>query len=559
MSEKFTVTVKTEKRDKTIEIEKGTTFEQLSVNFRKEHKGIITIARSSNLLYELASEIPESMDIEFLDTTNYEGSVVYARGASFLLVKSIKDIFGMDTKIVIENSLNGNLYCEIHKDGVNVDDELLKNIVDKMHEYSKENITIEKPEISTEKAVKLSMQQGMEDKARLLKYMKISRVSAYKIGEFYDYYYGYMVPSTGYINNFDLKKYESGFLLLLPSRKNPEKFNEIKGFEKISAVFMEQLRWCELMGVKNVADLNDAIAHGHFAELVRINEALHEKKIARIADEIAARKDKVKLILIAGPSSSGKTSFAQRLCIQLRVNGLKPHTIGMDNYFLDRDKTPLDAEGHPDYENINALDLDKFNQDLSDLIDGKEALIPSFDFILGKRRVGGTPVKLDKGDVIVCEGIHGLNDELTKMIPNEKKYRIFISAMTQLNVDCHNRISTSDSRLIRRIARDFRSRGRDAAATIETWRDVRRGEERNIFPFQENANVIFNSATIYELSVLKVYVEPLLMQIDATMPQYIIAHRLIKFLDYFLCASPEAIPNNSLIKEFVGGSIFDVN
>lgn len=558
MSEKFTVTVKTAKIDKTFEIEEGTTFEQVSKEFKDYYRGTITIAKSGNRLYELASEVPENMVIEFLDTTNYEGSVVYARGASFLLVKSVKDILGVDTDIVIENSLNGNLYCEIHKDNVSITDELLRNILTKMQDYSKQNITINKIEMSTEKAIKLSNQLGMKDKARLLKYRRTSRVNSYQIDDFYDYFYGYMVPSTGYIDKYDLKKYESGFLLVLPSRKKVGEFNDTEGFEKLSAVFMEQLRWCELMGVKNVADLNDTIAKGHFAELVRINEALHEKKIAHIADEIAARKDKVKLVLIAGPSSSGKTSFAQRLCIQLRVNGIKPHAIGMDDYFLDRDKTPLDEDGRPDYENINALDLEKFNKDISDLINGREALIPSFDFVLGKRRAGGTLMRLDEGDIIVCEGIHGLNDELTKMIPDENKFRISISAMTQLNLDSHNRISTSDSRLIRRIARDFRSRGKDAAGTIETWPDVRRGEVRNIFPFQKNADVIFNSATIYELSVLKVYVEPLLLQIDRSMPQYIIAHRLVKFLNYFTCASPEAIPSNSLIKEFVGGSIFDI-
>jgi len=558
MQEKIKVTVETPKRREEVEIAAGTTFESLSEKYKSDYKSTVTIAQSGYKLYELASEVVDGMEIKFIDITSYEGSVVYARGASLLLVKSVKDIFGIDTDIVIENTLNSNLYCEIHKKDLNITDEILAGISAKMHEYSDRNLPIKKTEMSTDKAIELSKKFGMNDKARLLKYRKTSIVNAYCLDGFYDYFYGYMVPSTGYITQYGFQRHESGFLLLLPSRKNLGSFNEVKGFEKISAVFMEQLRWCQLMGVKNAADLNDTIAQGHFAELVRINEALHEKKIAQIADEIAKRKDKVRLILIAGPSSSGKTSFAQRLCIQLRVNGIIPHAISMDNYFLDRDKTPLDFEGRPDYENLNALDLEKFNSDICGLIAGREVTIPSFDFVVGKRRASGTQMRLENGDVIVCEGIHGLNDELTKMVPNENKYRIFISAMTQLNLDSHNHISTADSRLIRRIARDFRTRGKDAASTIETWPDVRHGEEKNIFPYQENADIIFNSATIYELSALKMFVEPQLLQIDKTMPQYIIAHRLSKFLNYFLCASPETIPNNSLIKEFVGGSIFDI-
>ena len=321
---------------------------------------------------------------------------------------------------------------------------------------------------------------------------------------------------------------------------------------------MEQLRWCNLMGVKCIADLNDVIADGKFADLVRINEALHEKKIAQIADKITEKADKVKIVLIAGPSSSGKTSFAQRLCVQLSVNGIKPHAIGMDDYFINRDQTPLGDDGRPDFENLNALDLVKFNDDLNKLISGEEALIPSYDFITGKRRAGGRKMRLHKGEIIVVEGIHGLNDELTKNIADENKFKIFVSPMTQLNVDAHKCISTSDSRLIRRIVRDYQFRGNSAAATIESWHKVRQGEEKNIFPYQENADIIFNSATVYELSVLKAFIVPLLYKIDKTMPEYITANRLIKFMEYFLCAGTDAIPNNSLIKEFVGGSVFNV-
>ena len=321
---------------------------------------------------------------------------------------------------------------------------------------------------------------------------------------------------------------------------------------------MEQMDWSRLMEVKSVSDLNDTIVNGKFGELVRINEALHEKKTASIADMIYQRRDSVKLVLIAGPSSSGKTSFANRLGIQLRVLGIKPHVISMDDYFINRDETPLDEFGNRDYENINCIDIELFNKDINDLIAGKTVELPSYNFISGTREYKGNFVRLKKDEIMIIEGIHGLNDQLTPSIKKENKFKIFISAMTQLNVDNHKFISTSDSRLLRRMVRDNLSRGNDAAATIAAWPYVTRGEEKNIFPFQENADAMFNSATIYEIAVLKQYAEPLLYKIDQSMPEYITAKRLIKFLAYFLGAPAEPIPNNSLIREFVGGSVFHV-
>ena len=312
------------------------------------------------------------------------------------------------------------------------------------------------------------------------------------------------------------------------------------------------------MRASSVADINDCISGGIFDDLVRINEALHEKKVAQIADEIASKKGKIKLVLIAGPSSSGKTTFAQRLCVQLRVNGIMPHAIGMDDYFVDREHTPVDADGKPDFENINALDLDLFNKHMNALIKGEEVEIPSYNFISGKKEFKGRKIQLKEGDIIVCEGIHGLNDELTRSVPAENKFKIFISAMTQLNLDGHNRVSTSDSRLIRRIVRDSHSRGNTAEKTIETWPSVRRGEEKNIFPFQENADVIFNSATIYELCVLKTFVVPQLYAIPKGSPAYVTADRLLKMFDYILGADAKCVPKNSIIREFIGGSAFKV-
>lgn len=555
MDNKITITV--DGKDQQ-EIKSGTYFYEIAQKYRDNYKTDIMLAKSGNVLYELGNKITKSMDINFIDLTNQDGVRVYSRSLSFIMVKAIKELYGIDTKIYIEHSINGNLYTEVYQKGLTVDEKFLSDVKRKMQEIVKANHPIERLIVSADEAIELASKYGMEDKSRLLAYRRISCVSVYKLDDFYDYYYGYMLPFTGYLKIFDLSLYEKGFLLRMPSTKclyAPETYDN---FEKISKVFMEQLDWCNLMEVKCIADLNDAIAKGGFDELVRVNEALHEKKIANIADEITARSDKVKIVLIAGPSSSGKTSFAQRLCVQLRVNGIKPQAIGMDDYFVNRDKTPLGPDGKPDYEGLSALDLKKFNKDLNDLINGKEAIIPSYDFITGKRRITGRKLKLHKGEIVVIEGIHGLNTELTKAIPEEAKFRIFVSPMTQLNVDAHNCISTSDSRLIRRIVRDYQFRGNSAAETISVWPDVRRGEEKNIFPYQENADVVFNSATIYELCVLKAFILPRLYKIDKTMPEYIVANRLIKFLDYFLCAGTDAIPDNSLIKEFVGGSVFNV-
>ncbi len=555
MENKVTITV--DGKDQQ-EIESGTYFYEIAEKYKNNYKTDIMLAKSGNVLYELGNKITKSMDISFIDLTDQDGVRVYSRSLSFIMVKAIKELYGIDTKIYIEHSINGNLYTEVYQKGLLIDEKFLCEVKNKMQEIIDLNHPIERLMVSADEAIELASKYGMEDKSRLLAYRRVSYVSVYKLDDFYDYYYGYMLPFTGCLKIFDLALYEKGFLLRMPSAKclyAPESYDN---FEKISKVFMEQLDWCNLMEVKCIADLNDIIAKGGFDELVRVNEALHEKKIANIADEITAKSDKVKIVLIAGPSSSGKTSFAQRLCVQLRVNGIKPQAIGMDDYFVNRDKTPLGPDGKPDYEGLGALDLKKFNKDLNDLINGKEAIIPSYDFITGKRRITGRKLKLHKGEIVVIEGIHGLNTDLTKAIPEEAKFRIFVSPMTQLNVDAHNCISTSDSRLIRRIVRDYQFRGNSASETISIWPDVRRGEEKNIFPYQENADVIFNSATIYELCVLKSFILPRLYKIDKTMPEYIVANRLIKFLDYFLCAGTDAIPDNSLIKEFVGGSVFNV-
>lgn len=541
-----------------VEFEKGTTFQELAKKVQHKFSAPIVLAKQNNRLKELTSTVRKSDNIEFFDLTNTDGMRIYHRSISFLMIKAVKDLLGSQTNVVIEHSIYKSLYCEIREKNIVCNQELLSKIEARMKELVEQDIPITKVSLKKDTAIDKSLEFGMIDKAKLFRYRKASNINFYRLNNFYDYFYGYMVPSTGYLKNFELMLYENGFLIRFPSRKEPEKILEFKDLKKISSVFMEQMHWCALMNVNNVGELNDLIVEGGFGDLVRINEALHEKKIAEIADEINKRKDKIKVVLIAGPSSSGKTTFAHRLCVQLKVNGITPYPISLDNYFLNREATPLDEFGKRDYENIETLDLKLFNSDLTKLIAGEKVEMPRYNFLTGEREYKGIFKQMEKGEMIVIEGIHGLNDVLTTSIDDKSKFRIFVSAMTQLNMDDHNRISTSDSRLIRRIVRDHQFRGNDAAETISTWNYVTRGEERNIFPFQENADVIFNSATIYELSVLKQYIEPLLFKIDRSMPEYVDAKRIIKFLDYFLAANADAIPNNSIIREFIGGSCFRV-
>ena len=541
-----------------MQIAKGMTFGELAKEFQGEFPSAILLAKQGNVLKELGYEIEEAEDITFFDVTSEDGMRVYHRAVSFLLVKATKDILGEDACVSIEHSLRGNLYCEIKNPEVAVDETLVKKLQDKMMEYVAADLPIRKKTFRKDKAVEMVKKQGMQDKKELFRFRSASNVNLYELDGFYDYFYGYMPLSTGALQLFGLTAHEKGFLLRFPNPENPTELLPLQVPEKISNVFMEQMHWCQLMGVSNVADLNNAIVKGQFGELIRINEALHEKKIAEIADQIHQRMDKVRVVLIAGPSSSGKTSFANRLSIQLRALGVKPHKVSLDDYFLNRDDTPADENGKKNFEVIEALDLPLLNSDLKKIIAGERVELPYYNFMTGKREYKGDFVQLGEGEVLVIEGIHGLNDRLTAEIPAENKFKIFISAITQLNIDDHNRISTSDSRMLRRMVRDHQFRGRDARLTISTWNDVTQGEEDNIFPFQENADAVFNSATLYELSVLKQYAEPQLFAIDSSMPEYVTANRLIKFLSYFLAAPDKEIPNNSLIKEFVGGSCFKV-
>jgi uridine kinase len=541
-----------------LEVEKETKFETLAKKYQKYFKSPILLAKQNNRLIELSNTIQKEGEIIFYDISHMEGMRVYHRSVSFLMIKAIKEMLGKKASVVIEHSLHKSLYCEVRESNVTVNQKFLDELTAKMHKLVERDIPIQKYAFYREEAMQKVREFGMENKARLFRFRRASNINLYEMDGVYDYFYGYMVPSTGYLKKFQLMLYENGFLIRFPDRKNPDKILEFTDPEKISGVFMEQMKWCTLMGVNNVADLNEVITDGKFGDLVRINEALHEKKVAEIADKIYQKRDKVKIVLIAGPSSSGKTTFANRLCVQLRVLGIVPHAISLDDYFINREDVPLDEFGNKDFEDINTLDLKLFNDHITRMIAGETVEMPHYNFVTGKREYNGEYGTLEKGGIFVVEGIHGLNDLLTASIASENKFKIFISAMTQLNIDDHNRISTSDSRLIRRIVRDNQFRGRDATTTIAGWDYVTRGEEKNIFPYQENADAIFNSATIYELSVLKQYAEPLLFKIDQSQSEFVDAKRLIKFLDYFLGANGDAIPNNSIIKEFLGGSCFKV-
>ena len=550
------VTVKINGKERMFE--DGVQYELIAEEYQNECTSQIALVVVDGKIQELMKRANRDCELEFLTYEDVIGHKAYVRSAVMLMMKSIKDVVGMEAaaNVKVDFTIGAGYYCSF-KNGLKMDDMTIEKIKNRMGELADMDMLVTKKAYPADEAVALFKELGMKDKVSLFRYRRSSTINVYCLGDYYDYYYGYMLPSTGYIKYFDLFPYEEGMILLLPEREEPEKLPEFTPKEKLFRTLMTTAEWGVEMGIDTVGDLNDRICQGDISDLILVQEALQERRIIEIARDIA-RREEVKFVMIAGPSSSGKTSFSHRLSIQLRTYGLKPHPIGLDNYYLNHDQTPLDDQGKPDYECLEALDVEQFNQDMSNLLAGREVQLPTFNFKTGKREYSGKITKLEKDDILVIEGIHGLNERMSYSLPAESKFKIYISALTCLNIDEHNRIPTTDGRLLRRMVRDARTRGTSAEKTIDMWASVRRGEEKYIFPFQEEADAMFNSAMIYELAVIKQYAEPLLFNIKKGEPEYHEAKRLLKFLEYFLGVSSEELPKNSLCREFVGGSCFDV-
>lgn len=538
----------------------GTTYLQIVGEYQERYPHDIVLVYVNGKLQELGKKLKKDCTLHFVTTGETIGNLTYRRGVSFLLVKAVYDTIGHDKieQVRIHFSVDKGYYCTIKGDQ-KLDQELLARIEERMHEMADMDLSIRKRSVHTDEAVEMFRKYGMKDKERLFRYRRVSTVNIYSINEFEDYYYGYMVPSTGYLKYFKLYLYDEGFVVQMPEAAEPEKIPLFQPQNKLFHVLKESTRGGDMLGIETVGALNDYVTGGSAnpKELLLVQEAMQEKKIAQIAEQIAGNPKK-KFVLIAGPSSSGKTTFSRRLSIQLRVSGLVPHPISVDDYFKNRVDTPLDAEGKPNYECLEALDVELFNHDLKKLLAGERIELPTFNFKTGKREYNGHHMQLGEQDILVIEGIHCLNDALTHDLPKENKFKIYISALTQLNIDEHNRIASTDGRLIRRMVRDARTRGTSAKQTIAMWQSVRRGEENNIFPYQEDADVMFNSALLYELAVLKAYAEPILFGIEKDCAEYQEAKRLLKFLDYFVGIGSEYVPQNSILREFIGGGCFDL-
>ena len=513
----------------------------------------VLACKAFNEVKNLDFIIDRDCEVESLDASTSDGNRIYVRGLVFVMLKAFEELYP-NKKLIVNYALGHSLYCESTTDFIFTDEDIEK-LKNKMQGIINDNLPIEKKILTLEEAISLYEKAGKADKLGLLETRMKTHVSTYTCGDTFNYFYGVMPISTGYMKYFELLKYEKGILLVYPRRFAPRQIEKIKDSKKLYATFDEYDKIHKILGIENLASLNRITKEGKAGEIIRVSEALHEKKIANIADMIASDRRR-KLVLIAGPSSSGKTTFAQRLGIQLKVNGIQTVTLSMDNYFVERSKTPRDENGNYDFECLEAIDLELFNEQLVALLDGKEVELPTFDFTDGTRKYLGNKAKLESNQVLVVEGIHGLNEKLTESIPRENKFKVYISALTTLNIDDCNRISTSDTRLLRRMLRDSKYRSHGPAATIKMWEAVRRGEEKYIFPFQEEADAMFNSSLVYEIAVLKPYIEPLLASVEYDSPEFSEAKRLYEFLGYFITIEDKEIPINSIMREFIGGGCF---
>lgn len=537
------------------EVPQGTTLLEIAKNESMDY----ILAMKNGKLCELYHQVKEGDQIEFVTMKESIGLRAYQRSMTLLLLKSVHDVKqDRNIRVKVNHSFGNAYYCTIDNQKMPQEQVpiFIKKVEKRMRELVQENHIIHKRTIDTEKAIQLFEKFGMYEKEKLFRYRRGSRTNLYGIDGYEDYFYGYMVASTSYLKEFELIPYEDGFLMNMPSKKQPNQLEDVVNRPKLFQVLKETDEWGTMLGVDTVGSLNDKIVEGQIKEMILVQEALQEKKISALADEII--KNKKKIVLIAGPSSSGKTTFSHRLSIQLKIHGMTPYPIAMDNYFKNREDTPKDESGEYDFETVDALDVELFQQQMKSLVAGEKVLMPTFNFKKGCREYRGNVLQLKENDILVIEGIHGLNPRLSDHMEKTSIYKIYISALTQLNVDEHNRIPTTDGRLLRRIIRDATHRGASAKDTIGRWESVRRGEERYIFPYQEEADGMFNSAFLYEFSILKQLAEPLLYSVPKDCEEYQEAKRLLKFLDYFLSASGEVIPPNSLLREFIGGSCFEV-
>ncbi len=529
------------------------TLEAVADRFKDYYEDDIILGIVNGRLRELNKKIKSDCELSLVTTADRDGRRTYRRSVVLLLQRAIYDVYGSMTQLHVMHSLGEGYYCQLEK---SVTEHDIDRIVCSMYSFVEKDLPITKHSAKTQYAEQLFKEKGQHDKERLLHYRRSSRVNLYELDGVVDYFYGFMAPSTGMLKYFDIVPYESGFVLLFPGA-NSRSVEPLVTSNKLFHTLDDSREWSKMLGIGTIGSLNDAIAAGRGQEIMLLQEALMEQKIGNLAAQIAS-DDKKKFVMIAGPSSSGKTSFANRLSIQLIAKGRKPHPLSLDDYYVDREFCPKNPDGSFDFECLESIDIKLFNEDMNRLLKGEAVDMPSFNFKTGKREYRGRKLTLGADDILVIEGIHGLNDRLSQLIPPEHKFKIYISALTQLNIDEHNPLSTTDERLIRRIVRDARTRGTNAMETIAMWPSVRKGERENIFPFQEQADVMFNSALVYELAVLKVYAEPLLFGIERDCPEYLEAKRLLKLLDYFLPMPADGIPNNSLLREFVGGSCFNV-
>lgn len=532
----------------------GTTLSSIAKDLNIKLNYPILGALVNNKVREMDYQIVKPKIITFVDITHFVGYQMYLRSLSFVMYKAVRDLYP-EAKLKILHSISGGKYCEIENLGGQVNGNLSSSISQRMREIIEEDIPFKRMEIPTEEAIKIYDENILHEKKLLFSTRNLLYTSVYKLGDAINYYYGFLVPSTSFIRVFNLSPFCNGLLLQGPSRYHPDKTPGINPQSKLFNIFQEHKKWVKILGVSYVGDINKAVENNQISGLIKVSEALHEKKLASIADEISVREG-VKMVLISGPSSSGKTTFSKRLSVQLEVLGYKPVQLSIDNYFVERDETPRDEHGEFDFECLEALDLELFNNHLSQLLNSEEVSVPTFDFASGKKIFEGNTLKLHEDSILIIEGIHGLNPRLTSKIENNLKFKIFVSALTQISIDTQNPIPTTDNRLIRRMVRDFRYRGYSALDTLKRWQSVRKGEDKWIFPYQENADLMFNSALLCELGMLKTYAEPILREVPENKPEFAEAVRLLKFLSYFKPISEKDIPPTSILREFFGGSSF---